>query len=375
MKKVPAVVALLALLMTPVAQAADMGEVNVPVLNVRAEASTSSELLGKLAEGTNVQVDAKKNDWCQVMFKSKKAFVACMYLNFETKKAEVTAPVTQPTTTTPAVTQPALKFPLTRVVTVSSLNVRSTATIAADNIMGKLAMGTRLEVMEKSQDNWCRIEFTGKVAWVSCAYLAKAEYLPVTTTPTVTSPTTTSTGTTMSTTQPMVDTTVSAKAGCEWLLKDFTALTMQVEQCNGKQTFNYGVRGNGVYKFTTSIDTPTGAPVLELYAKSDDEPVMDAVMSLVSSTIPADEQGKCVVRKMSGNFSDQSKEMYALAPTADYQKVVDGRLANEPNFMACGAYGSIGGRQYFEYHPGESKTIFAFVRTDGMFNTDTIVIR
>lgn len=377
MKKFLVAATLLAM-MTPVAFAADAATVNVSSLNVRADADLTADLVGKLSQGTEIQVEGKvlKDTWCRITFKTKEAYVACQYLTFG--KATTAPAATTPAASTGTTMAPTLTFPLARVVAVPTLNVRATASITGD-LLGKMTMGTSVSILEKSKDNWCRIEYTGKVAWLACAYLAKGEDMPTATatTPETTQPTTTSTGTTMAPTMPATIApvvTVDA-SGCTWTEKDFGAMTMQVAKCATGTQYNFGVRGNAVYKFTTSIDTPAGAPVLELYAKGEDEPIMDAVMSLVSGTIPQEEQGKCVVRKAASTLKDATKELYQLAPTADYQKVIDARRSNETNVTACGAYGQSNIPQYFEYHPGESKTIFAFARVDGSFDVNSIKIR
>lgn len=371
MKKVLFAAVLLGLVL-PTAFAMESATVNVSALNVRADADISADLLGKLPQGTTVSVEGKvlKNTWCRITYKEKEAYVACEYLTFGATKpapkveqpvATTPAPAPTPAAATPA---PEVTYPLIRYITVPTLNVRSSAAIVADNVLGKLPKGARVEILEKTTTNWCRIEFTGKVAWISCAYVGKGEPAPAVTTPTATE-------TTM---QPVASETAPVQTGCTTSTKDFGALTMEVTTCAGQTEYQYGVRGNGVYKHTGTIDT-SKAPILELYAKGEDEPVMDAVMSLVSGTIPKEEQGKCVVRKIASPLKDASKEVYGLVPTAEYQKVLDARAATENMAVPCGAYGTIGTKQYFVYQPAESKTIFAFVRPDGSFDANTIVIR
>ncbi|PIV90627.1 hypothetical protein COW46_02295 [Candidatus Gracilibacteria bacterium CG17_big_fil_post_rev_8_21_14_2_50_48_13] len=383
MKKILATVSLIAL-MVPTAFAKEAATVNVSALNVRADADITATLLGKLKQGTAISVEGKvlKDTWCRITFQEKEAYVACEYLTFtgtkpaeenptevkeETKPAEAAPSTTAPVTTT------APSFPLIRFITVPALNVRSSAAIE-DNLVGQLSQGKRVEIMEKTATNWCRIEFAGKAAWISCMYVGKGEVTTETSSESMEKETpSTTTGATM----PEKEETSNDKAadtGCSTSVKDFGALTMEVKTCAGQTAYQYGVRGNGVYKHTGTIDTTT-MPVLELYAKGEEEPVMDAVMSLVSGTIPKEEQGKCVVRKIASPLTDQSKEVYGLVPTADYQKILDARSTNEVWATACGAYGTTGTKQYFVYQPAESKTIFAFVRPDGSFEPNSIVIR
>lgn len=392
MKKILAALSIVALL-TPSAFAADAATVNASALNVRADADLTADILGKLPNGAAVSVEGKvlKDKWCRISYKNQEAYVSCEFLTFTNAAPAATTPAaTTPVTTTPAIatapattTTPAATatgttmttapvFPLDRVVTVPTLNVRSSGALTAD-VLGKLSMGASVSVLEKSTDNWCRIEFSGKVGWIACMYLAKADATataPAATAPATTTPATTATGTTMPTTV----STTSPGTGCSWQVQDFGSLTLQVKQCANQTAYKYGVRANGIYKYTSSIDTSSD-PILELYSKGEDEPVQDAIMSLVAGTIPQDEKGKCVVRKAPSDLSDASKELYALVPTDDYQKIVDARMANETNVTACGEYGIGKVKQYFEYHPAESKVVFAFVRADGSFDLNAILIR
>lgn len=392
MKKILAVASLIALMSAPAAQAATLGEVNVPVLNVRAEASITGELLGQVTEGMNFEVaEQTTNNWCKIMFKTKAAFVACQYL---TLTSFVEAPAASSTTTpapvvettekpvvTEAPTTTATGFPLVRVVTVPALNVRSSASVAEDNLLGKLAQNERVSVLEKNAQNWCKITFTGKTAWISCMYLAKAEDAPKVTTPAAPAVTedkeTTETPVNNNPTISTGATLPSTPEGCVWSEQTFSVLSMKVQQCVA-DGFTFGVKGNAIYKYKGDLDTIALNPVLEVYAKGADEPVMDAVMSLVAGTIPADEQGKCLVQKAPYSLLDAKKELYVLAPTSAYQKVIDDRRANEKNVVACGEYGQHDIAQYFEYHPEQSKTLFAFVRSGEHgkdFDQNSIVIK
>ena len=56
------------------------GTVNTPILNVRSDSSTSSSIVGKLTEGTTVDVYAINDEWAQIEFKGQKRYVSSNYL-------------------------------------------------------------------------------------------------------------------------------------------------------------------------------------------------------------------------------------------------------------------------------------------------------
>ncbi|MFO7176670.1 SH3 domain-containing protein, partial [Enterococcus faecium] len=56
------------------------GTVNTPILNVRSDSSTSSSIVGKLTEGTTVDVYAVNDEWAQIDFEGQKRYVSSTYL-------------------------------------------------------------------------------------------------------------------------------------------------------------------------------------------------------------------------------------------------------------------------------------------------------
>ena len=91
---------------------------------------------------------------------------------------------TKPTTTTAKKTTTTTSaFPVYYVTADPTLNVRSAPTTEGDNIIGKLAYGTKVEVFEE-KDGWSRISFNGTPAYVSAKYLSLQQ--PPTKAPTTT---------------------------------------------------------------------------------------------------------------------------------------------------------------------------------------------
>ncbi|UOY91613.1 SH3 domain-containing protein [Ectobacillus sp. JY-23] len=124
-------------------------------LNIRASASTSSKLLGKLNKGQTVSVLAKQGAWTKISFNGTDAFVSTEFLRF------VTNPAPAPT--------PAPSAPESATVTADKLNVRSSASTSA-KVLGKLNKGQTVSVLAK-QGAWTKISFNGTDAFVSTEFL------------------------------------------------------------------------------------------------------------------------------------------------------------------------------------------------------------
>lgn len=55
------------------------------------------------------------------------------------------------------------------------------------------------------------------------------------------------------------------------------------------------------------------------------------------------------------------KRLYTLVPTDEYRDQVYAELRQYPRDFGCGPFGEGQGSTYFEYHPNESLTRYAFV--------------
>ncbi|WP_214829131.1 SH3 domain-containing protein [Exiguobacterium algae] len=65
------------------------GTVNTPILNVRSDTSTTSDIVGKLTEGTTVDVYSVNDDWAQIEFEGQKRYVSSTYLTVDTTTPSV----------------------------------------------------------------------------------------------------------------------------------------------------------------------------------------------------------------------------------------------------------------------------------------------
>ena len=134
--------------------------VNVSSLNVRSGPSTSYSILGSLKLNEQVEVIESMSSWSKINYKGKIAYVSTQYLsdqqlsndnNVDSKPIESK-----------------IKY-----VNVSSLNVRSGPSTSYSKL-GSLKLNERVEVIE-SMSSWSKINYKGKVGYVSTEYLSDNE--------------------------------------------------------------------------------------------------------------------------------------------------------------------------------------------------------
>ena len=137
--------ALFVVLGTVTAFAANAGQASGTDVNVRAEATTSAGVLGKISKGTEYTILDKTGDWFKISYNGNNGFVSKDY--FEVTKADAT-------------------------IDGSSVNCReSTSTSAAS--LGKFANGDYVCVTGQN-DSWYRISYKNGSAYVSKDYVSGA---------------------------------------------------------------------------------------------------------------------------------------------------------------------------------------------------------
>ena len=134
--------ALFVALGTVTALAADAGQASGTNVNVRAEASTGADVLGKIDKGTEYTVLDKTGDWFKISYNGSNGFVSDDY--FVVTKADAN-------------------------IDGSSVNCREQASTSAGS-MGKFADGDYVCVTGQN-DNWYRISYKGGSAYVSKDYV------------------------------------------------------------------------------------------------------------------------------------------------------------------------------------------------------------
>ncbi|MCQ6279957.1 SH3 domain-containing protein [Bacillus sp. EB600] len=133
--------------------------VTATILNIRSQPTTESSIIGKYKKGDVVKVSFVKNGWAGILIKGRVCFVSADYLT-EKQVAE---------STTGQVESQAK----TMVVTASSLRVREAATTSS-TVVGSLKVNERVSVIS-TNNGWAQIQFNGKAAFVSEAYLTNSE--------------------------------------------------------------------------------------------------------------------------------------------------------------------------------------------------------
>lgn len=134
--------ALFVALGTVTAFAANAGQASGTDVNVRAEAGTGADVLGKINKGTEYTVLDKTGDWFKISYNDKEGFVSDDYFVMTKADANIDG---------------------------SSVNCRENATTSADSL-GKFADGDYVCVTGQN-DKWYRISYKGGSAYVSKDYV------------------------------------------------------------------------------------------------------------------------------------------------------------------------------------------------------------
>ncbi|MGI6176478.1 MAG: SH3 domain-containing protein [Christensenellales bacterium] len=127
-----------------------IGIISVPVVNLRSEASETSQILGKLPKNTRVAVMKSVGRWLQVSMDDKQGFIRddCMYVTNEPVKG-ATAPAAGDTQAR---------------IAVSAANLRSEASVTSKRL-SVISLGTVVEV-SGTQDNWTAVTFNGQKGYI-----------------------------------------------------------------------------------------------------------------------------------------------------------------------------------------------------------------
>jgi uncharacterized protein YgiM (DUF1202 family) len=128
--------------------------VTATVLNIRSQPTTKSSIIGNYKKGDVVKVAFKDNGWAGILVKGRVCFVSMDYLT--TKQTVESRPTTK-----------------TMYVTATSLRVRQAGSTSSA-ILGSLKSNDRVAVVSTS-NGWAKIDFNGKVAYVSATYLTNEE--------------------------------------------------------------------------------------------------------------------------------------------------------------------------------------------------------
>ena len=119
-------------------------------VNVRSSDSEKADKMGKVSQGTQLQVvEERVNGWTKILFDGKEGFIKSEYLE--------------------AVESAAGMESIGIVTATTNINVRSSASETADRL-GVLAGGDSAELLA-NENGWCKIKYNGKVGYVKSDYV------------------------------------------------------------------------------------------------------------------------------------------------------------------------------------------------------------
>ena len=140
----------------PVAPPATSAEKGVTTanLNLRAEASATSSVITTIPKGTNVEIlDKSNNDWYKVSYNGQTGYASSKYITLDNN-----APVAPPATSAE------------KGVTTANLNMRTSASTSA-SVITTIPKGTSVEVVDKSNSDWYKVNYNGQTGYVSSKYI------------------------------------------------------------------------------------------------------------------------------------------------------------------------------------------------------------
>ncbi len=119
-------------------------------VNVRSSDSENADKLGKVSEGTKLElVEAKVNGWSEVIYEGQNGFIKSEYLQ-EVESAASAETIGTVTATT-------------------NINVRAQASENADRL-GILAGGDSVDLIAE-ENGWCKIKYNGQIGYVKSDYV------------------------------------------------------------------------------------------------------------------------------------------------------------------------------------------------------------
>lgn len=133
--------------------------VNVPryavattTVNVRSSDSEKADKLGKVANGTRVQVqEVQINGWTKIVYEKQDGYIKSEFLQLEESAADLNV--------------------IGKVKANANINVRAAASSSAERL-GLLSGGQILELLAV-EDGWCKVIYNGQVGYVSAEYVTQ----------------------------------------------------------------------------------------------------------------------------------------------------------------------------------------------------------
>lgn len=125
------------------------GYVDATSLNVRSEPSTSSKILGSLAQRASISILGQSGNWYKIQYNNKEAYVHKSYVSLSSSQGTKQY-----------------------IVNADALNVRNQPS-AQSSVVGLLQNGQIITVQSK-QNGWYKISYNGKTAYVKKEFVSSA---------------------------------------------------------------------------------------------------------------------------------------------------------------------------------------------------------
>lgn len=154
-------------------------EVTCPYLFVRTGPSTNYSKLGGITLGTKITGSMTDNNWVEFTYNGKTGYSCGDYLKEASKDAKVETPLAKETKNTEVIMEHPVKDETvsTKYKVTTGLNVRTGPGTTYPKV-GLLSTNTVINPISKTSNNWYKITYNGKEAYVSGDYVK--EYVPIT---------------------------------------------------------------------------------------------------------------------------------------------------------------------------------------------------
>jgi hypothetical protein len=160
--------------------------------------------------------------------------------------------------------------------------------------------------------------------------------------------------------------------GCTWKRHEFKDLGVRLlfQDCkNPDQPYELSVKDNRLEMHRPSNDVIFGSRcLLEVFSKPAKQSIKDAIKDNFVDKIELQDKVEehlaresCRVTAFSNVALRGDKVTLTIMPSGKYGKRIDKELKEGPRDFGCGQYGRGQSWTYFEYHPLESVTKYAFV--------------
>lgn len=157
--------------------------------------------------------------------------------------------------------------------------------------------------------------------------------------------------------------------GCVWarLAAPGLGLELLYQKCGlGFRAIDYSASAKDGLVYEVVREAATGKlsqePRIQVFAKKADENISAAIKRVASKRQSSRERKHCDVAAKTLDFLDATKRAYVLVPDDELAAILAKKAGDGVPPPACGPLGDQpDGLGYFEYHPDESVTRFAYV--------------